>query len=355
MNLLTIAYYELRRIFRNHRLVLLVLSQPIVIAIIVGLIVFQDPKEIKLGIVNINNNVYSNQLKEKIKNNENFIASDYSAVDDNEIKNGNLRGFVVIDINGTTPISGQVEILNDPTGRTVKYVVESEVNKTIAEISKNIAVKSIFIEQKSSDLTPFKLKNFDYFASAMMVLLIILVTINLSGISITTERATGTFERLFVTPYSKIDVIFGKALALFLVGTIVACIGTASLYLIFSVSIGSLALVTLINLLVVATSVTLGLLVSSITYSVVESVQLAMYLFFISVLTTAIFTPIETANKYMVQVIKVVPFYYAVDASRRVNMVDAHWENIATNIYILIGTFLFFLLLSIVLLRREAK
>jgi len=80
-----------------------------------------------------------------------------------------------------------------------------------------------------------------------------------------------------------------------------------------------------------------------------------MYLFFISVITTGIMSPIETANKYFAYVMKAVPFYYAVDASRRVNMVDAGWSNIAINIYILIGSFIFFLVLSIILLRREAK
>ncbi len=388
MNLLTIAFYELKRILRNHRLVLLVLSQPIVIAIIVGLIVFQDPKNINLGIVNNNKNEFSNQLEDKLKNNENFIIKNYSMVDDNEIKKGTLRGFIVININDTKPISGKVEVLNDPTGRSVKYIVLGEVSKAVTEVTKEIAIKNVNddllkqiselsvptelaplfntkidlksnlvdpIEFNDRDLTPFSLKSFDYFASAMMVLMIILAILNISSISITGERATGTFERLFVTPYSKIDVIFGKAIAYFLIGIIITILGTASLYLIFSISIGSLAMVALINLLVVATAVTLGLLVSSVTYTVVESAELAMYLFFISVLTTSIFTPIETANKYMAEVIRFVPFYYAVDASRRVNMADAHWENITINIYILIGTFLFFLLLSIVLLRREAK
>jgi len=258
--------------------------------------------------------------------------------------------------------------LNDPAGRHIQYVVTSEISKAVAETSKEISLENVSkpnieiassliepIEYSSKELTPFKLQNFDYFASAIMVLLIILVLINLSGISITSERASGTFERLFVTPYSKIDVILGKAISLLCIGIIIALLGTASLYFIFSISIGNFWLVMLINLLVGATAVTLGLLVSSITYSVVESAELAMYLFFISVITTGIMSPIETANKYFAYVMKAVPFYYAVDASRRVNMVDAGWSNIAINIYILIGSFIFFLVLSIILLRREAK
>lgn len=355
MNIFTIAFYELKRILRNRRLVLIVLSQPIVISLAVGLMVFQNPKNITIGLINKNQNQYSQLLEEKIKANDEFIVTAYSAVDEEEVKNGNIRAFVVIDIDDANPPIGEIKIFHDPAGHYIKYDVESKVRLAASEVAQEITLKNEPLKYSSQDLSPFDLKNFDYFASAIMVLLIILVVLNLSGISITTERAEGTFERLFVTPYSKIDVIFGKTIALFLVGTIVAFLGTISLYLIYHISIGNAWLIMLINLLVGATAVTLGLLISSLTYTVVESVELAMYCFFISVIMTGILSPIETAQKYFVYFIKIIPFYYAVDASRRVNMVGASWSNIAINIYILIGAFLFFLILSIVLLRRKAK
>lgn len=49
------------------------------------------------------------------------------------------------------------------------------------------------------------------------------------------------------------------------------------------------------------------------------------------------------------------PFYYAVDAARRVNMLDASWGDIWMNLAILFGFFLLFLILSIVMLRKESK
>jgi len=101
MNLLTIAYYELKRILRNHRLVLIVLSQPIVISIIVGLIDYHDPQDIKLAIISKYHNEASDKLEEKIKENNKFIVEERDEVDAREIKNGKIRGFVVIDIADT--------------------------------------------------------------------------------------------------------------------------------------------------------------------------------------------------------------------------------------------------------------
>jgi len=351
MKLLTIAYYELKRLIRDYRLIIIIISQPIVIALIVGLLSYQDPKDIQIGLIDKNPNNYSNQISQELKENDKFQIKEYSKVDDEEIKNGRIRAFVILDIDDVNVPRGQIEILNDPAGETIKFFVEGGVAKAVADTNEKIEAINI----STNDLTPFKIKHFDYFASAMMVLLILLVVINLSSISITSERIQGTFERLFVTPYTKFDVIFGKALAQFGIGIFVAFVGTLSLYLMFGINIGNIGLIILINALAVATSVTLGLFISSITYTVVESVELAMYAFFISVLTTGIIAPMETAYKYFPYAMKINPFYYAVDASRRINMANASWPDISTNIYILAAFLLCFLMLSILLLRREAK
>ena len=123
----------------------------------------------------------------------------------------------------------------------------------------------------------------------------------------------------------------------------------------FGITIGSIWLIILIDVLVVMTAVALGLLISSITYTVVESVELAMYIFFVSVLTSGIVSPKEVHFPLYNYFIKIIPFSYAVDASRRVNMAGAEWSHVANNIYILLGFFIVFMLLSAILLRREAR
>ena len=355
-NFLTIAYYELKRILRNPRLMLIVISQPIVIALIVGLVSYQDPKDIKIGLRNQNKNQFSQQLENKLKASDKLKISDYQKVDENEIKLGKVRAFVVIDVKETDHVFGTISVLHDPTSGQVKFYIDGEVAQAMQNILKEIGGEQInAINLESKDVTPFNLKHFDNFASAMMVLLVILVVLNLSGISITTERVSGTFERLSVTPYSKMDIIFGKAIGQFLIGILVIILGISSLHLIFSISIGNIFLVALVNTLVTAIAVTLGLLISSITYTVVESIEVAMYAFFISVIATGILAPIETAYKYFPYVMKAMPFYYAVDASRRINMSGAGFAQIASNVYIMLGFFLGFLILSIIFLRREAK
>jgi len=369
MKVLTIAYFEIKKLFRDWRLIVIIASQPIVIAALVGLISYQSPTDINVGFIDYTPGHYSKMFQEELSKQKDLNLITYSDVDETLIKEGRLRGFIEVNIDDQDLSNASVNILNDPSGRYVAFIAQPEITRAVEEVSKNIAADNLIatagirvsdaelnpVKVNVSDATPFELKFFDYYGSAMMVLLIILVVVNLSAISITNERIQGTFERLFVTPYTKSTIIFGKALALFLIGVIVAFIANLSLYLMFHVAFGNVWLIALIDTLVVATSVTLGLMVSSLTYTVVESVQLAMYLFFVSVLTTGVFAPLESTQKTMQLIIKFVPFYYAVDASRRINMLDAGWSQVSANVYILIGSFLTFLVLSIVFLRREAK
>lgn len=369
-NLFTIAYFEIKRILRDWRLTAIVISQPLIIVVVLSLAASHYPSNINIGVVNEHTNYFSEKLVQEISKSPDLVVKKYSKVDENEIKSGKLRGFVVIDIDEENEAKGNVTIINDASGQYVKLISQPAILQAISVVSesisknniKNLSPNIIVNEEIFSPLnteiksaSALDIKFTDYYGSAMMVLLILLVIINLSAISVTSERMSGTFERLFVTPYSKSSVIFGKALALFLVGIVISLVGNLTLALLFHVIIANIFLTIIINLLVVATSITLGLLVSSITYTVVESVQLAMYIFFISVLSTSIFSPIEVANKYFVYFIKIIPFYYAVDALRRINMSGAGWSLVSKNVYILFGSFILFLILSIAVLRREAK
>ena len=181
------------------------------------------------------------------------------------------------------------------------------------------------------------------------------MVLNLSGISITSDRVQGTFERLAVTPYSKISIVGGKVLAQTLIGLCVAGIGLLSFHFLFHMVISNLWLVGLINILTVLTAVAMGLFISTITKSVVESVQLAMYTFFVLFLTSGLNGPIESVHPIFLKIMQMTPIYYAVDASRRVNMLGAGWADVSLNLIILVTFFIGFLALAMSLLRKEIK
>lgn len=388
-NILTIAKYELKRLFRDWRLVVMVLSQPIVIALIVGLVANHEPKDIKILVQNVHESAYSNEIIAKLESGDSLSVGFTDDFSNDAIKNGEARTVVQIDIQEDINAQGSVNILTDPAGSLATIVAQQKISEAVSAVARKMAEANVakYVDGKSAliksnlpsnvpdsvlafdidgksydplsvdvkDGTDMKIKYFDFYGSSMMVVLVILVVLNLSGISITSERVSGTFERMTVTPYRTRDIILGKAIALFLVGLAVNWLGILSLKVIYDIALGNLYLLSLLTVLVVGMAVGLGLLVSSVTKNVVESVEAAMYVFFVSFLACGLLLPLDSAHPVYAKVMLILPFYHAVSASRHINMMGANWSQISNDAIIVFVWMVLFLALAVTLLRREAK
>jgi len=350
-NLLILTKYELKRIFRNRRLLIIVFSQPFIIAIIVGLLAHHNPTNLKTAIVVDNPNVITETYVKELKKDDRLQIESSGTTSD--IQKGQLRAVITV-TGSPTGISG-LDIEQDPVLGPYRAVLKESALDAYNTTSENLNLGTSLIPITTHDATTKTLQYFDYYASAIMVLLVLLVVLNIAGISITSEKSSGTFERLAVTPYSKTSIIGSKALSQFIIGFFVLGVGLASLYLIFSITLGDLAVLSALGVLIVMVAVTLGIFISAITKSVAESVQLAMYVFFITFLTCGLNAPTETVHPILLAFMTSTPFYYAVDGARRINMLDASWGDVWMNLAILFGFFLLFLILSIMMLRKESK
>lgn len=388
-NILAVAKYQLVRMVRDWRLMIMILSQPIVIAVVVGFMAYQEPEGMKIAVVNSIQSKYSNQLILELLEDDKLVVNELKEGGRELVLSGDYRAIININISPFELSGGTIKVYTDPTGGIATLAAKESISKAVANVATKMAREQLEVDLNSFDkkmrqnipaevgaLLPsvefddfeqaelslgfydasnFKLKHFDYYASAIMVLLVFLVVLNSAGISITSDRENGTFERLSVTPFTKTDIIVGKAFSQFIVGLSVIIIGMLTLKLAFDISIGNYWLLSILSILSVACAVSLGLLVSAVTKTVVESIELAMYVFFVAVLTCGIITPSETAHEAYLVVKKALPFNYAVDASRKINMMGAKWYGIDNDLLILSGFTILFMVLAIVALRRGTK
>lgn len=228
--------------------------------------------------------------------------------------------------------------------------------KNITFTTNNTAlVSNTEIKNKESRNTTRDIKYFDFYGSAIVILLILIMCLNMSSTSITQERIDGTFERFFVTPFTKAQMVMGKMLTFSVISLIVALVAIGSLTLIYQVNLGPIWLVLLITYLTCLAAVALGLLVSTFTYSVAESIQVSIIIFFISiVLTRFIFQP-ETMHPIMSKMTNLLPFTYSIQAMREVNILNIGFIDVWSDIVILAGSVIVFIVLAILLLHRKAN
>jgi len=411
-----IAFYELKKLIRDHRWMAIFLAQPVLIVTLLGSVAIHDPKNISVLIYDTNQNQYSREIAQVIsndsrlkivaKNSENdlreslrrdeatlgvlikidkedqirgkievvenstapemsarskvFIADDIKPVLDGFTKN-NAKTVIGADQsqkfsdskNALSRIRNQVSSI--PLDQAVKATMASDFsilqNQSSAE---NIEIDTSKIDLLQTKNTSKSIKYFDFYASALIVLLILLVGINTSSTTVTQERIDGTFERFFVTPYSKTHMIIGKMLAFVTVSVVLALLTIFSLKLLFDVTLGPIFLVLLITFLTSLCALSLGLLISSFTYTIAESIQVGITLFFsILILCGLIFQP-ETMHAIPKFLHQIIPFTYSVRAMREVNLLNFNFSMIGKDLLILVGYTALFLTLSVLFLRRKA-
>lgn len=161
-----------------------------------------------------------------------------------------------------------------------------------------------------------QLKSSYNFVPGVMTLILMLLGAMMTSVSIVKEKEMGTMEILLVSPMKPLMVIFSKA-----VPYLVLCFVDVVLILLMAVFVldmpiaGSLVLLLAESLLFILTTLSLGLLVSTI----VDSQQVAMFISLVGFLMPAlIFSgfmfPIENMPKPMQVMSNIVPtkWYYSI-------------------------------------------
>jgi len=384
-----IALVELKRVWNDRRFLFLLVVAPIISCIVFGFVAFRNPEAIDTTIfVDSNQQVtIDRQIQQIIDEISYYEREDGSqpfsvTMELNSrgeaiqrLDEGNTRAVVILE-QGEDGLEG-VEVIVDVTETVVTNEFTLELPKILNKYSKNISTKlltELLSEQKEvsreavtekakqiiSPLdTTFKtnawreLRYFDFYASAMIIILTMSLPLSLSLISITSERSSGTIERIFASPYKRSEIITGKMLAHSIFAILFAVLIIATLKAVFDIALGSIGLVLLIATLVGINGVILGLLISSITHTEAESVVVGiMCVFAIMGLMTYI-VPWETMHPLAKYVSSVIPYTYGIQAVRGVNMVGLGFSDVWPNLVILFGSILVQTLIAIPILRRE--
>jgi len=131
-----------------------------------------------------------------------------------------------------------------------------------------------------------------FFVPGLVVIILQLVLLFLTSFSIVKERENGTLEQLFVTPVSRAGLIFGKLVpyAVLSVGEILIVLTLMTA--VFGVPIrGSLPLLAGLSLVFIVTALGLGLFISTLARTQLQSMQLSFLVMLPSVLLSGFVFP----------------------------------------------------------------
>ncbi len=195
---------------------------------------------------------------------------------------------------------------------------------------------------------------FNAVAPMLLGIFPLLMMFLITSIATLRERKTGTLDRLMTMPISKLDFIFGYAIAFSALAFVQASIVSL-------VTLGWLGVTVqggTISLLVAAVAAALlgtalGLFVSAFATSEFQAVELVMPTLMPQILVCGLFVPREQMATALEKISDFLPLTYSVDAMRQITIHTGWSSDLTFDLAVVLGCTVVALLLGSVTIRRQ--
>ncbi|WP_125608305.1 ABC transporter permease [Lapidilactobacillus bayanensis] len=193
---------------------------------------------------------------------------------------------------------------------------------------------------------------FDTLLPILMGFIVFFFVFLISGIALLRERTAGTLYRLLATPIKRSEIIAGYLLgygAFAIVQTLMVVIFT--IYVFNIQIIGNIGLVILINLLMAAVALAIGLFISTFANSEFQMMQFIPIVAIPQIFFSGIIA-LDTMPNWLQVIAHLMPLYYGANSMTAVIEKGATFSTIAPNLGVLAVMTIIFLILNNQTLKR---
>lgn len=207
---------------------------------------------------------------------------------------------------------------------------------------------------KVTNLAPTLPNVVSYAAPAALALMLQHMAITLTALSFVRERLSGALELFRISPVNALELVLAKYIGLGLVSAVVATISVLLLVGVLGVPmLGSVWLIAAVITLLVLASLGIGLIISIVSDSERQAVQLAMLLLLASVFFSGFVLPVHEFREGVQYMAYTLPVTHGIRLLQDLMLrgTTAEWWEMS----VLAGLALAFLILTTVLLRRTLR
>ncbi len=278
-----IAIKEFYHILRDPRSLAIAIVMPIMMTFLYGYAINLDIENITLGVIDYDHSTASQHLIDRFYNSPYFSPPEVEMnYDDPQqmFRSSQTSGILIIK-------PGFADALKNRQSFSLGMLIDGSDNNLSAAMQNysSIVLKNYLLDQlpPGQNLSGINisiqvlynpdLKSSHFFVPALLAMILLMISALLTSITIAREKETGTMEQLLTAPVTPFEILLGKIIPYivlaFLDGILVLIL---SLFL-FSVPFqGSILLMLLFGIIYVATSLSFGILISSL----VKTQQVAM-------------------------------------------------------------------------------
>ena len=257
------------------------------------------------------------------------------------LRNGDpkpIRGVLDgTDTNTAPSVQGALqETLGDYQGKQRDALIEN-LPDSVIDLGRELPVE--VRHEFSSMMTPWDVKIetlynpnllfIDYVVPGIVGLILQLITVTLIASAITREREVGTLSQLMVTPLRQTEIVIGKVIpylviSMFLIGSTIL---VGSLH--FGVKFHQPLLLSITCFLFLLFSLGLGLLISAFSRTQTQAIQISIFVLLPVMLLSGAFAPLSQLPRPVRIVSEFFPLTHFCRAFRNVNLHHSHITAIA--------------------------
>jgi ABC-2 type transport system permease protein len=395
MKILMISFYDLIKFSRNKVVLAILIVLPIMFSILTGSIYNQADNsngtiKKQVGIENLDNGNYGSELIDELKKNETIKLNVYDINEDiySDIQNLDIEIGFIIPKNFSEKISDSkepiIETIKTPNtvdSKAIENIISNEYNnlfimdnlnnyfyKKILTDVENIEFKEDILKELDENYTKNtreKLvkvssnwyegdnKSNDYDGASQStigyIIMFVMFTVILGTGEILEEKKFNTWERLKITPTSKISIYLGKNLGVFLRGVFQIIILILFGYFVLGVPWGNSIFATIIVLITFLLCITsLGIFIATLVKTNSQLGALTTIVIVPSTALSGCWWPLFIEPEPMQKLAVIFPQYWTLEALTNTVVGNLGIDSIKNSVFVLLGMTVIFFILALV-------
>ena len=348
--ILFILQKEFIQIFRDKAMLPIIFIVPVMQLLILSYTATFEIKNINFVVVDHDKSVLSSQLKSKFNGSAFFHFKgempDYKSAEE-AVQNGTADQIIVFEPGFEKNLQLQkmakVQVVTNAINGSAASLMSAYAISIISDFNRQIIVDEfplanigLPIETNPSYWYNPELNYITYMVPGILVLLITIIGIFLSGMNMVKEKEIGTIEQINVTPIKKYQFIAGKLIPFWVIANIDLSIGLLLAYFVFNIPvIGSVPLLFGVASVFLLAVLSLGLLISTMTNTMQQSMFISWFFLVIYILMSGLFTPIESMPHWAQNLNYLNPVAYFIKINRMIMLKGSGFMDFQRDFYLL--------------------
>ena len=309
--ILTMLRKEFRSVFRDPRMRMVIFGVPVLQTLIFGYAVTMDVRHVRLVVIDRDSTPASRDLISRFTGSDYFdavLATNDEAAARRAIDAADASAILQInagfeaDLKAAQPAPVQL-IVDGSDSNTARLVLN--YSSVIAAEYNNDVVLATALRRAGTNLTPpavdlrprawfnENLESRNYFVPGVMAVLVMLISLMLTGMAIVREKEVGTIEQIMVTPIRPIEFILGKFAPFIVIGFVDVVLVTIVGVFWFDIPIrGSFGLLLLGTACFLLSTLGIGLFISTVSSTQQQAMMTTFFFFFPAMLLSGFIYPI---------------------------------------------------------------